>query len=226
MRLFLSLFILHLAFLTSRGQSDSVGVFIPKDDGSPFNWPTKHMWVGMLNPIASDYAGSYDFIKVWTDNGVADSGDHYFSDYAIIPEHEGEVTVYSIQRIWRGKHYDTITTKSVFTAIASPKISLRIAHDNFTKDSTLTFELIDNSTGKPADNRYKVGRMYVPYVYDSNYNQVGIIYECFGTTIDLSYKRFYRFHMQSGYTLKFTILVRDMKTDLLIAADTFTYTLK
>jgi hypothetical protein len=66
--------ILTLSFLTSFCQKDSIGVFVPKDDGTPFDWPTTHMWVGMDNPIASTYIGSDEFIKIWTDNGVVDSG--------------------------------------------------------------------------------------------------------------------------------------------------------
>lgn len=225
MRHFTIVYFILISFV-SLGQYDSIGVFIPKDDGSPFSWPTKHMWVGINNPIVSTYIGSEDFIKVWTDNGVVDSGDFYITNYCIRPYMTGNVNVFSIQRIWTGGKYDTIRTKSTFYAIRPPNISLKVTKDNFKKDSTITFALVDSLTLKPVNRRFKIGRMFYPLVYDSLDNFIGKLILCFGTTIDFAKEMHRELKVRSGYKLKIRLLVRDLKTDLLISTNELIYIIK
>lgn len=219
-----------LTSLVSFGQKDSIGVFIAKDDSSPFSWPTKHMWVGRKNPINSTYNGSQEFIKVWTDNGVVDSGDYYLTNYCIIPAKTGFINVYSIQQIWTGKNYDTIQTKNTFIGINPPDISIKVTKDNFRKDSSISFSLIHSLTLKPIDKRYEIGCMYQPLVYDCQDNLVGEVPLCFGTTIDfaneLTKEANRKLKIKSGYKIKIKVLVRDMYTDLLIPTNEILYTLK
>ena len=212
--------------MVSFGQNDSVGVYIPKDDGSPFSWQTKHMWVGIKNPIVSTYIGSQEFIKVWTDNGVVDSGEFYLTNYCVRPIRTGNVNVYSIQKIWTGTKYDTVKTKNTFKAIDPPNISLKVLKDNFKKDSTITISLIDSLTLKPVDKRYEVGRMFQPLVYDNLGNYIGEVILCFGTTIDFANEMHRELKVRSGYKIKIRLLVRDMKTDLLIPTNEIVYTIK
>jgi len=211
-----------LTSIISFGQNDSIGVFIPKDDGTPFCWPIKHMWVGKKNFIASTYNGSDKFIKVWTDNGVVDTVNHC----CIKPIRTGSVNVFSIQQIWTGKKYDTIQTKSTFKAIVPPNISLKVIKDNLKKDSTITISLVDSLTLKPVDKRYQVGRIYEPLVYDSDGNFIRDVLPCGGTTIYLENEIIPEPRVKSGYKIKIRLLVRDIKTDLLIPSNELIYTLK
>ena len=226
MRIILTLMVCFLIQEYTSAQSDTVGVFIPKDDGSQVNWQTKHMWVGQTNPIASNYAGGYKFIKVWTDNGVVDSGDFYFSNYIVTPEKEGPVTVYTIQSIWKGKQYDTIFTATTFTAIPYPPLSIRINDNHFEIDSILELEIIDNQTGQPADSKYEIGRMYIPLVYDSEGKLIGYPNEYFTNLIDLTYNKTGKLKIKNGQTLKLRILIRDTETDLLITTEEVSYCIR
>lgn len=221
---------LLISSLVSFAQNDSIGVFIPKDDSSPFSWPIKHMWVGRKNPIVSTCIGSNEFIKIWTDNGVVDSGDYYLATYCIKPTKTGIINVYSIQQIWTGEKYDTVQTKDSFIGIIPPNISIEVTKDNFRKDSCISFSLINSFTLKPMGKRYEVGCLYQPLVYDQQGNLIGKIPFCFGTTIDfideLNEVANRKLKVKSGYKIKIKVLVRDIKTDLLIPSNEILYTLK
>lgn len=220
-------YILLLTPIVSFAQMDSIGIFIPKDDGSPFEWPTLHMWVGKKNPIVPLYPGGH-FIRVRTDNGSVDSGDYYYGNYCITPAKQGLVHVYSSQKIWTGQKYDTVETNNTFTAIIQPKISILVSNDHFKKNFNMKLTLIDSLSGKLMSKRYKVGRMYEPWVFDKHDSLIGRIPLCFGTTIDFSKStsKKQKQILKNGYKIRIWLLVRDMKTDLLIPTNEVLYKLK
>ena len=142
------------------------------------------MWVGLKNYIRSDYIGSEEILKLWGDNGTVDTGDYYLSKHCITPLKPGKVIVYSIQKVYTGIKWDTVSTKNTFTAIVPPKIMLQVIKDNFKKDTTIQFVLIDKKTNLQLPNRYKIGRMYQPNIYNSHDSLIGHIQNCFATTIE------------------------------------------
>jgi len=210
--------------LSLSGQNDNPGIFIPKDDASPIFTEIRHMWVGLKNPIAE--IGPAEIIKVWTDNGTADSCRYYMVDFCVTPLKIGSVNVFSIQRIWNGKKYDTVSTKNSFIAIKPPTIKLEILKDNFRIDSTIEFRLIDKKTKKPMGKRYEVGVMYEPEIYDQKDSLIGKVHLCFGTKIYFNQERMQKLKVKINYKIKIRVLVRDMETDLLISVEELVYKLK
>ncbi|MEO8770724.1 MAG: hypothetical protein ABI402_11580 [Ferruginibacter sp.] len=230
MKYFTCIFFLFSS-LVSFGQEEPQGVFIAKDDASPFEWETKHMLVGRCNLINMNAVGSGEFIKVWTDNGIVDSGDYYLADYCVKPGKAGSVNVYSIQSIWNGEQYDTVSTKTTFTAIVPPQLSILVTKDDFKKNEHLRFTFIDKKTKKEAGKRYQVAAMYEPKVYDKKGILIGKSGLCFGKTIDFSTEKndmiiLDHHTAKSGDKIKISLWARDMKTDLLIYVDELIYTFK
>ena len=230
MKYFILIFI-SLTWLWSLGQKETQGVFTAKDDASPSEWETKHMWVGRCNPINMISTVSGDFIKVWTDNGIVDSGDYYLATYCVKPTKAGKVNVYSIQSLWNGEQYDTISTKTTFTAIVPPQLSISVTRDDFRKKGYLRFTFIDKNTNKEAGKRYQVAALYEPKVYNDKGILIGKLGLCFGKTIDFNNEKYDMkiledYIVKSGDKIKIGLWARDMKTDLLIYLDELIYTFK
>ena len=221
------LLIFLLTSILTFGQK-SASIIVPKDDGSPFTWQTKHLWLGRSNPITSDYIGENQFLKLWTDNGRIDTGDFYLTNYAIKPERTGIVNIYSIQKVWNGTNYDTIQTQNTFTAITPPKIIVKLKSDRYNKDTTIAFELIDSLTTKRIGKRYKIGRFFDPEILDNNGTLIGRLSMCSGTEINLNdpIHKDSTINFAKGYKIKFAITIRDMQTDLLIPTSEFLYTIR
>jgi hypothetical protein len=213
--------------ILSVGQK-TADIIVPKDDGSPFYWQIKNLWQGKNNPITSNYMGDFRIIKVWTDNGSIDSGDYYLTNLSITPQRTGIVNVYSIQEVWNGKKYDTIQTKNTFKAIKAPSIIVKLKSDQYTKDTTISFTLIDSLTSKPISKRYKIGRFFEPEILDYNGNLIGHLTMCSGTEINLNdpIQNSNEIKFEKGYKIKIVITIRDMKTDLLIPTEEFVYTIR
>ncbi|WP_171609946.1 hypothetical protein [Limnovirga soli] len=201
---------------------------MPKDDGSPFNWQTKNLWQGKINPITSNYIGDFRILKVWTDNGTIDTGDYYLTNYAITPKRTGNVNVYSIQEVGNGKKYDTIQTKNTFKAITPPTVIVKLKSDHYTEDTIISFTLSDSLTSKPISKRYKIGRFFEPEILDNNGNLIGHLKMCSGTEISLNdpFHNDNEIKFEKGYKIKFVITIRDMKTDLLIPTEEFVYSIR
>lgn len=212
--------------LPSYGQKNKMGVFIPKDDASSFRRSIKYMWVGGENPIAPISNGSSNVIKLWTDNGTVENVDFDPTEYAIIPKIEGKVNVYSLQKVSTANGYDTVNTKNTFIAILPPQIVIKVTNDKFKSDSSISFALINKETMESLPKRYQVGRMYEPKVYDSNGKFIGNIILCYGNTIVFNGPFNKGLKVESGYQIRFTVTVRDNKTDLLISTEEVSYTLK
>ena len=219
MRQFFLILTASLAWTFAHGQKDSINIFIPKDDGSPFEWATKHLWVGIGTQFVTEYTRRTEDIKLWTDNGTIDSCNYDFKGNCITPERPGKAIIYSTLRIYTGERWDTVSVKTVFTAITPPDIKILITKDNFLKDSSIQFQLVDNNTNKPLPQRYQVGRMYEPRIFNLQDSVIGKATLCFGTKINKD--NFYGIStrkpkIESGYKMKLFVLVRDMETDLLI----------
>lgn len=222
------LLIIHLFLSIITYGQRTVNVIVPKDDASPFNWPTKYLWLGRVNPIASDCVGEFQILKVWTDNGTIDTGNYYLTNYAITPVKSGTVNVYSLQRVWNGESYDTIQTKNTFNAILQPKIIVKLKSDLNNKGSVIRFDLIDSLTNRPIKRRYRIGRFYDPEVFDNNGTLIGTLSMCHARQINLNdpLHNVNQIKFEKGYKIKFVITLRDMQTDLLILTDEFEYILK
>jgi hypothetical protein len=203
------------------GQLQRNGLFIPKDDGSPFTWDTKHMWVGQRNIVAS--TGIDDLVEVWGDSAEVDSIDK--SHCAIIPLAVGPIYLHSLHSVRSSSN--TVAKTDTFHAIVRPMMRIKVVKDDFKKDSTIEFVIIDETTSKPVDNRYEVGRMYEPFVLNPNDSVKGRLDHCYGTTIDFKKnKSGYNVDAQSGDKIQLRIWIRDRQTDLLLPAKELVYTLK
>lgn len=77
-------------------------------------------------------------------------------------------------------------------------------------------------------DRYQVGRIYKPNIYNSKDSLVGSIPACYGTTIGKwNITEFLSDHkIEKGYKMRISLLVRDMQTDLLIGTNETTYIFK
>jgi hypothetical protein len=203
----------------SYSQSDSIGVFIPRDGASPFKGPKLYMWVDLKNIVFSTQMGNAELLKVYTNNGRADQPAYYGRDqYAITPAEEGDVTVFTIQRIKRGEKWDTVTTVNNFIAVYQPEIRLMIMEDSLLTKCELKFFLADKYKFTPLDGRYVVANAYEPVIYNEKDEYVGKLPSCKGTEINCNTEPF-NFKLEPGLRIVFQVMVRDLKTDLLLAAD-------
>ena len=185
---------------------------------------TVHMWTNRKNCVYSN-CSDYENTAIWTDNGSVEL-DTNWSCYFIIPKKTGRVNLFSIETNVSGKKDTTLVTKK-FSAIIPPKISLKLIEDNYTKNGTIKISLVNTRTGRPVNKRYKIGRMFEPYVYNERDSIVGRIGFCFDPTIKLENGGHSKFKLESGYKIKINVYVRDWKTDLLIPAEnTLIYTIK
>jgi hypothetical protein len=222
---FIKQFVLVLFISTSvdlAGQSVSEGLFIPKDDGSPHTWPTKHMWVGKENSVAFVTLPEQKCSKIWVDNGKVDTIQHA-DHFIVIPEKPGPVNIFYILKSQNAQFQDSIQTKTSFLAITPPVIAIKIIKDDFFIDSTIAFILVDNTTQLPVDSRYVIGRMFEPKVFDSLGNYVGFVHHCFDTNISFKEALVQGLSAESVYAIKIYLWIRDLETDLLIPAEPLTY---
>jgi hypothetical protein len=205
-------------------EQDEVNVIVPRDDASSKLGTLKHMWVGLKNYIYSGYLGSNDFIKVWADNAIVDSTEAL----SVTPLKSGIVTVYSKQRIYTGHHWKVVATKNEFIAIHKPEVTLSISPFDFRKDTVIQLLLKEKGTMKALSERYEVGRMYEPEIYNANDSLIGRISPCFGTTIErnklISLQRRHLLHQ--GFRMKIRLCLRDKETDLLFWTDELEYVFK
>ncbi len=200
-------------------QTDSIGVFLQRDENSPFTGPKKYMWVDMKNIVTSTQVGVGKLLKVYTNNGRADQPAYYTADQcAITPLVEGDVTVMAVQRVLVGGIWDTVTTVSSFTAIEQPEIRLMVLEDSLREACKLEFFLADKYKFRPLDNSYAVANTFEPLVFDKDNELVGKLPKSRGTVIDCSVTNL-PFKIEKGYRIVFQVMVRDMQTDLLVPAD-------
>ncbi|MFN0031784.1 MAG: hypothetical protein ACKVOR_06470 [Flavobacteriales bacterium] len=200
-------------------QSDSVGVFIQRDEHSPFTGPNTYMWVDVKNIITSTQIGLGELLKVHTNNGYADQPFYYGKDqFAITPIEEGEVTVFAIQKVKVGDHWDTITTVNYFTAVPQPELRLMILNDSIRMNGSLEFYLADKYEFTQADLRYVISGEYRPMVYDERNEMIGRLPASKGTKLRFNPSDL-TFVIEKGYRIIFQVLVRDLQTDLLFPAD-------
>lgn len=199
--------------------TDSVGVFIPRDEHSTAHGPQKFMWVDLKNVVISTMMGSAEFIEVWTDNGRADRPRYYSPDFCTVtPAFEGPVHIYTSQRIPYGNDWDTIYTVDKFTAMNQPEIRVMALYDSLTSTGQLEFFLADKYKFQRLDERYQIARPYSVLLFDENNKLIDEITEVNSTVIDLS-NYASQAPLKKGYKIAFQLLVRDIETDLLIPAD-------
>ncbi len=219
LRSFTVVLLIMLVHATSFSQSDSIGVFIPRDAASPFKGPKMYMWVDLKNIVFSTQIGNAELIKVYTNNGRADQPAYYPRDqYAITPAEEGDVTVFTIQRIKRGENWDTVTTVNNFIAVYQPEIRLMVLEDSLLTKCELKFFLADKYKFTPLDGRYVVANAYEPIIYNDKDEYIGKLPTCKGTEINCNTETF-NFKLEPGLRIVFQVMVRDLKTDLLLPAD-------
>lgn len=219
MRIVVSLILLVTSFNVALSQTDSIGVFLQRDENSPFTGPKKYMWVDMKNIVTSTQVGVGELLKVYTNNGRADQPAYYSVDQcAITPLVEGDVTVMAIQRVFIGGMWDTLTTVNSFIAIEQPEIRLMVLEDSLREACKLEFFLADKYKFRPLDNSYAVANTFEPLVFDKDNELIGKLPKSRGTVIDCS-KNSLPFKIEKGYRIVFQVLVRDMQTDLLVPAD-------
>lgn len=199
--------------------TDSVGVFIPRDEHSSAKGPQKYMWVDLKNVVISTLMGTAEFIEVWTDNGRADRPKYYSPDFCTVtPAFEGPVVVYTSQRIPRGTGWDTIYTADKFMAINQPEIRVMDLYDSLTTTGKLEFFLADKYKFQALGERYVIAKPYSILVFDESNKLLDEIENVKSTIIDL--KKYPALSaLKKGYRIAFQLLVRDRETDLLIPAD-------
>ena len=199
--------------------TDSVGVFIPRDEHSITKGPQKFMWVDLKNVVISTMMGSAEFIEVWTDNGRADRPKYYSPDFCTVtPAFEGNVHVYTSQRIPYGTDWDTIYTVDKFVAVNQPEIRVMDLYDSLTTTGELRFFLADKYKFTELGERYKIAQPYEVMVFDQSYKLVGKI-ACDREQVIQFDSRSLGFEIKKGYKIAMQLLVRDIETDLLIPAD-------
>ncbi len=199
--------------------TDSVGVFIPRDEHSISKGPQKFMWVDLKNVVISTLMGSAEFIEVWTDNGRADRPSYYSPDFCTVtPAFEGKVHVYTSQRIPFGNDWDTIYTVDKFMAVNQPEIRVMDLYDSLTTTGELRFFLADKYKFTQLSERYQIAQPFEVLVFDQTYKLVGKI-ACNREQVILFDADKLGFEIKKGYKIAMQLLVRDVETDLLIPAD-------
>jgi hypothetical protein len=105
---------------------------------------------------------------------------------------------------------------------------LKLKSEQYSKDTNISFTLIDSLTSKPINKRYKIGRFFEPEIFDNNGISLGQLTMCSGTEISLTdpIQNSSEIKFRKGYKIKIVITIRDMKTDLLIPTKAFVYTIK
>ncbi len=200
-------------------QNDSIGVFLQRDEYSPFSGIKKFMWVDLKNIVTSTLVGSAEILNAYTSNGDADKPSYYANDQcAITPNMPGEVTVMAIQRVRNKDGWDTVTTVTSFIAIEQPEIRLMILNDSMASHCRLQFFLADKYNFQPLTNRYLITNYYETLFFDEEEKFIGKLPRINSNIIDCGELNL-PFTIKKGYRMVLQVMVRDMETDLLIPAD-------
>ena len=132
-------------------------VSVLRYDSSPFNYRIKHVWTGKENPIIAPD----DLIRIWTDNGVIDTGTCYHANYKIRPIRNGKVKIYTLNiRKTSDGSLDTIKSITKFKAILPPKIVPAI-NERLLKDSLIIqYDYVLKHTSTKAEGkRYQIAAL-------------------------------------------------------------------
>ena len=190
-------------------------VSVLRYDSSPFNYRIKHVWAGKENPIIAPD----DLIRIWTDNGVIDTGTCYHANYKIRPIRNGKVQIYTLYiRKANDGSLDTIKSVTKFKAILPPKIVPAI-NEKLLKDSLIIqCDYVFKQTSIKAEGkRYQIAALPSEIkVYKDN-KLIGVIpfYTPRGEEKEI---------LKNGNRLYIPEQAfRDMRTDLIIEAEGLDY---
>jgi hypothetical protein len=172
----------------------------------------------MNNPIFSPDS----LVKIWTDNGIIDTGTYYLTNYYIKPLRNGKVNIYTLN-IWTNDDMtvDTIKSVSSFRAICYPNI-ITVINDKLLKDSLiLKYEFVFERNLKTIEgSRYQLGALPLDIEVLKDSTNIGVI-SFF--TLPEEEKEI----LKQGNKLRIpSFALRDMKTDLLFGTKELEYTYK
>lgn len=211
----------NLTFAFVNGQKDSVSIVVPDYTESSIEWKIRHMWIGCGNRITTDYIDNDEFIKILTDNGKVIKVNNVDSieEYYIVPSRPGKVNIRAQIRIWKGNHWDTLTTRNSFIAINSPKI-ITVIDEKYLRDSLDIKYLFVEASTKKENKRYQLAAFPPSIIVYKGSKKIGEIFPFTERDEIKSY-------LIKGNRLHFpSFVLRDMKTGLLTGPQELDYIIK
>lgn len=203
-------FLLLLVSCATRYENN---IAVGRADNSPYTFRISHLWTGQNNPI---YVTTTDsIIKIWTNNGTITPKSKDDLYYYIKPEKDGAVEIYTTHINKEGK---IEKSSSKFKAITPPQFKVMIDSTLFRDSATIKYDVVFEENLKTIKGtQYQIGALIPEIVVFMNDSKIGEI--AFHTD-----KKEEQELLNKGNRIIFpSILIRDIKTDLLISTPIVDY---
>lgn len=186
-------------------------ITVLRTDNSPFYFEITNLWTGKKNLIY----GPYDLLSIHTDNGIVNSIESDLAGYYIKPFKNGAVNIYTTHVINnKDGSIDTISGISRFKAITSPQLKVQIDTQLLRDSFVLKYDIVFVKDLKPIrGTRYQIGALVPDTEVFADETKIGEI--AFYTEIEEEKEL-----LKKGNRIIFpSIVIRDMRTDLLIGTE-------